>query len=84
MNGPLSLSDQPINIEAGGAALAFRAFADVKIRSVGAIPMTTQLAVSGTPGADQNPDILQMIRAGPVGPRDQDLIVGVDVAQLSL
>ncbi len=74
---------QPVNIEARRAALTLRALAVVEIRSVGAVAVATKLAIFGTAGADQHPDILQVVGAGPVRPRNQNLIVCVDVAKLA-
>ena len=56
----------------------------VKIRSVRAVPMATQIAIFQTPRADQNPDIFHVVGTGPVGTGDQNLIVAADVAKLAL
>lgn len=56
----------------------------MKVRSIGAISITTNSPLAVSVRADQNPDILKMVGAGPVTAQKQNLIIGVNIADLTL
>lgn len=75
-----SFRQHPFNIQSWRAVLAFGAFALEEVGAVGAVAVSAEGVVRVPTGADEHPDVLQMIITRKVCPRDQDLIVAIDVA----
>ncbi|WP_181824656.1 hypothetical protein [Phaeobacter gallaeciensis] len=75
---------QALDVQARLAALAAWAFPLMEVRAVCPVAKSAQIAIIQATGADQNPDVLHVVRAGSVGAGDQHLIVSVDVAKLAV